>query len=142
MIARDDRRQVSLCAKKPKLNPAFSDFARETGLEPATSAVHDFHYFRSGVDYIFTVGFPLGIPVSSLYGALLNIKRFPRYSHIPLWGLSLHRYPRKFQPPFRRGSCTSTGRRSNQLSYSRIFLNSLNLFLFLSRKSSFRTGTS
>ncbi len=46
-------------------------YARETGLEPATSAVHYFHYFHNGVDYIFTFGFPLGTPVSSLYGALI-----------------------------------------------------------------------
>lgn len=40
------------------------------GLEPSTFRVHCFHYFHSGVDYIFTVGnFPVGTPVSSLYGA-------------------------------------------------------------------------
>jgi len=45
--------------------------ARPTGLEPATSRVHVIHHFHGGVDYIFTLGFPLGALVSSLYGALV-----------------------------------------------------------------------
>lgn len=34
------------------------------------------------MDYIFTIGFPVGAPVSSLYGAPLRVRGFPRYSHI------------------------------------------------------------
>jgi len=32
------------------------------------------HYFHNGVDYIFTIAFALGTPVSSLYGALSQMK--------------------------------------------------------------------
>lgn len=112
-------------------------FARGTGLEPATFRVHIPPYFRRGMDYIFTIGFPLGIPVSSLYGAPMRIMGFPRYSHIQR-GLSLHRYPGKFQPPFRRGSCTSTGGCSDQLSYPRTLLSSLKTRIARSSFSRFR----
>ena len=104
--------------------------ARVKGLEPSTFRVHLTHYFHSGMDYIFTLNkMFLGIPVSSLYGALtlcFFVCEVPSvFAYLAtLIGrcfkrLSLHRYPGKFQSPFRRESCTSTGGRSNQLSYTR-----------------------
>lgn len=96
------------------------------GLEPTTFRVHCTHYFHNGVDYIFTSRqLPLGVPVSSLYGALYPFVFLIQVPSVFAYGSlceprSLHRYPGKFQPAFRTGSCTSTGGRSNQLSYTRI----------------------
>ena len=100
------------------------------GLEPTTFRVHLIRYFHNGVDYIFTLSFkPLGVPVSSLYGALMLCvftQEVPSVFAYPAKAeLSLHRYPGKFQSAFRTESCTSTGGRSNQLSYTRIILYSI-----------------
>jgi len=47
---------TTLLIQKPATSRILLD-ARGTGLEPATSAVHVIHYFHSGMDYIFTIGF-------------------------------------------------------------------------------------
>ncbi len=104
-------------------------YARAKGLEPSTFRVHLTHYFHSGMDYIFTLSLDVGIPVSSLYGApilfvfVYGVPSVFAYLAVLIGHyikrLSLHRYPGKFQSPFRRESCTSTGGRSNQLSYAR-----------------------
>lgn len=99
--------------------------ARSTGLEPATSHVHEFHYFHSGMDYIFTIGLPLGAPVSSLYGAPLS-KKLDRGSHgIRMFAFSkfsLHRYPREFQAAFRQQAAHLQAGALTKLSYDRIFI--------------------
>ena len=132
----ESRKSVSptlLRRSRTKKDPqgVFFLTARAKGLEPSTFRVHVVHYFHSGVDYIFTISFDLGTPVSSLYGApilCVFVYGVPSvFAYLAtLIGrcfkrLSLHRYPGKFQSPFRKESCMSTGGRSNQLSYARSY---------------------
>ena len=111
-------------AQMEKAPKGFLPFARVMGLEPTASSVHVPRYFHNGMDYIFTMSqWLVGVPVSSLYGALMLcvfVHEVPSvFAYPPCGELSLHRYPGKFQSALSTESCIATGKRSNQLSYTR-----------------------
>ena len=110
------------------------------GFEPTTSPVHLFIIFIMA----WTISSPylseinLGALVSSLYGALQYCIGVPTVFACPYYlGFSLHRYPKEFQPRFNEEAAVkSTGERSNQLSYDRIFLYFSKTSFFLLRERS------
>ena len=94
--------------------------ARLMGADPTAFRVHVLHRFRGGMDYIFTIGFPLGFRYLVSTAPPQN-EGFPRYSHIYLAeNLASTDIPESFNPNFSGKLHVRLQADALPLSYSRI----------------------